>query len=146
MFGFYLTIFNQKIKQSDSILKVLLVARHMILMMGFCAFYNGWIYNDFLSLSINLFGSCYHLVDDQMKLKDPSVHCTYPFGVDPVWSVSGNELTFVNSYKMKVLIHSLFIKLSVIVAVIQMSFGIILKGINSIYFRNAIDFIFEFIP
>jgi V-type H+-transporting ATPase subunit a len=109
----------------------------MILLMGFCAFYNGWIYNDFLSLSFNLFGSCYHLVGDQMELKDPSTHCTYPIGVDPVWSVSGNELTFVNSYKMK---------LSVIVAVIHMSFGIILKGINSVYFRNALDFVFEFVP
>lgn len=27
-----------------------------------------------------------------------------------------------------------------------MSFGILLKGWNSIYFRNAVDFIFEFIP
>ena len=102
MAGLYLTLFNHKIEKSDSVLKVLLVARHMILLMGFCAFYNGWIYNDFLSLSINMFGSCYHLVDGQMVPKDPNVHCTYPIGIDPVWSVTSNELTFVNSYKMKV--------------------------------------------
>jgi len=48
-----------------------------------------------------------------------------------------NELTFMNSYKMK---------LAVIIGVIHMTFGIILKGINAVYFKNWIDFIFEFIP
>jgi len=40
-------------------LKHALIVRHMVLMMGFWAFYNGWIYNDFMSVPINLFGSCY---------------------------------------------------------------------------------------
>lgn len=71
----------------------------MFLMMGFFAFYNGWIYNDFISLSVDMFGSCYKLENEIWLKKDP---CTYPIGVDPVWSVSANELTFVNSYKMKV--------------------------------------------
>jgi V-type H+-transporting ATPase subunit a len=79
----------------------------MVALMGFFAFYNGWIYNDFLSLSLNMFGSCYKL--EQLStnttlppewIKKPD--CTYPIGIDPVWSVSSNELTFVNSYKMKV--------------------------------------------
>lgn len=61
MMGLYMTIYNQRIAKSDSLLKSLLVGRHMFLMMGFCAFYNGWIYNDFLSLSFNMFGSCYKL-------------------------------------------------------------------------------------
>lgn len=84
----------------------MLPARLMILLMGFCAFYCGWIYNDFVSISFDMFGSCYKLVDDEMVLKNPKKHCTYPIGVDPVWSVSSNELTFVNSYKMKVFIFS----------------------------------------
>lgn len=37
-------------------------------------------------------------------------------------------------------------KLSIIVGVIHMTLGIFLKGANTIYFRNYIDFIFEFIP
>ena len=89
-------------KNSDSVFKIMLPARLMILLMGFCAFYCGWIYNDFVSISFDMFGSCYKLVDDEMVLKNPQKHCTYPIGVDPVWSVSSNELTFVNSYKMKV--------------------------------------------
>lgn len=37
-------------------------------------------------------------------------------------------------------------KLSVILGVTHMSLGILMKGFNSIYFKNTIDFIFEFIP
>lgn len=37
-------------------------------------------------------------------------------------------------------------KLSVIFAILQMSLGILMKGINSIYFRKYLDFMFEFIP
>ena len=61
LFGLYLVSQNKAIAKSDSLLKAMLPARHMFAMMGFFAFYNGWIYNDFLSLSINMFGSCYKL-------------------------------------------------------------------------------------
>ena len=37
-------------------------------------------------------------------------------------------------------------KMSVIVGILQMILGLILKGINGIYFEDYIDFIFEFIP
>ena len=37
-------------------------------------------------------------------------------------------------------------KLSVIFAILQMSLGIFLKGLNSIYFRKTQDLLFEFIP
>jgi V-type H+-transporting ATPase subunit a len=37
-------------------------------------------------------------------------------------------------------------KTSVIFGVIQMMFGIILKGMNAIYFNQPLDFIFDFIP
>jgi V-type H+-transporting ATPase subunit a len=99
MFGLYLVHQNQQIAKSDSIFKALLPARHMVALMGFCAFYNGWIYNDFLSLAFNTFGSCYKLENEVWSRKP---NCVYPIGIDPVWSVSSNELTFVNSYKMKV--------------------------------------------
>lgn len=63
--------------------------------------------------------------------------CVYPFGLDPKWYVSSNELAFFNSFKMKI---------SVIFGVTQMMFGIILRGINAIYFKKPLDFICEFIP
>lgn len=37
-------------------------------------------------------------------------------------------------------------KLAVIIGVIHMSFGIILKAVNSLHFRKTLDFVFEFIP
>jgi V-type H+-transporting ATPase subunit a len=45
--------------------------------------------------------------------------------MDPIWSLSNNKLTFVNSVKMK---------MSVIFGVFHMSIGIIIKGLNTIKF------------
>jgi len=63
--------------------------------------------------------------------------CTYPYGMDPKWYITTNELQFFNSYKMK---------LSVIVGVSQMIVGVFLKAINCIHFNHWMDFICEFIP
>jgi V-type H+-transporting ATPase subunit a len=37
-------------------------------------------------------------------------------------------------------------KLAIILGVLQMVFGVILKGCNNIYMKSWVDFIFEFIP
>jgi len=37
-------------------------------------------------------------------------------------------------------------KLAVIIGVTQMTLGICMKGLNSIYFKKYLDFFFEFIP
>jgi len=99
--------------------------------MGLFATYAGFIYNDFFSISLNLFGSCYN--DGERHDKN----CVYRFGIDPVWGISSNDVSFVNSYKMK---------LSVIFGVAQMMLGIVLKGFNAIYFKKKLDFYFEFLP
>lgn len=64
MAGLYMVIFNQKLQNSDSLFKFGLPVRYMVTMMGFFAFYNGWIYNDFISLSFDTFGSCYKLEEN----------------------------------------------------------------------------------
>jgi V-type H+-transporting ATPase subunit a len=49
-----------------------------------------------------LFGpSCYTYTEVQLtaELKDD---CVYPIGVDPAWFMSSQELTFMNSLKMKI--------------------------------------------
>ncbi len=90
-------------------------------------------------MSLNLFGSCYPvkgvIINDQ-PLPAP-VDCVYPFGLDPVWSISTNYLNFVNSLKMKI---------SVIIAVVHMTLGVFVKATNTLYFGKLMDFIFEFIP
>jgi V-type H+-transporting ATPase subunit a len=57
-FGIYLCFKKDTIQHS--ILKMFLPHRYLITMMGFFAFYCGWIYNDFMSISLDIFGSCYN--------------------------------------------------------------------------------------
>lgn len=108
--------------------------RYLLILMGFFAFYNGLIYNDYLSISLNLFGSCYEAKNEEWILKE---NCVYKFGLDPVWLASNSSLNFMNSYKMK---------LSVIIGVTHMLFGVLMKGVNTLYFKNYLDFFCEFIP
>jgi V-type H+-transporting ATPase subunit a len=98
-------------------------------MMGFFAFYCGWIYNDFLGMNVNLLGSCYDIFmkGDGTLDYHHTEGCVYPFGIDPVWGVSSNNLIFVNSLKMKI---------SVIIAIIHMVVGVILKFFNAVYFKR----------
>lgn len=37
-------------------------------------------------------------------------------------------------------------KTSVILGVTQMTFGVILKAMNALYFKESLDFFYEFIP
>ena len=122
--------------------------RYMIAMMGFFAVYAGFIYNDMFSLGLNLFGSRW-VFDGQYNgeveegavavqtAEFGSAESVYPFGLDPMWHVTSNELLFFNSFKMK---------LSVIFGIVQMFAGTCLKGINAIYFKQKLDFLFEFLP
>ena len=63
--------------------------------------------------------------------------CVYTFGVDSRWFQSTNNLAYTNNLKMKI---------SVILAILQMSLGICMKGFNAIHFKRPLDFIFEFVP
>jgi len=122
--------------------------RYMIAMMGFFAIYAGLVYNDCFSLGLNLFGSRWKFEGQDSYSVEEGTYATtkgaygdpsnvYPFGLDPIWHVSGNELLFFNSFKMK---------LSVILGIIQMFGGTCLKGANAIFFDQKYDFYFEFIP
>jgi V-type H+-transporting ATPase subunit a len=154
MFGAFLVLKNESLK--GSMFGAFSSIRYFIFLMGFFATYAGFLYNDFLSLSFNFFGSCYdasttiQCPDDKNSLcypysskNDNPEHpdilttCVYPFGIDPVWAITSNSITYMNSYKMK---------LAVIIGVLQMCIGIILKGVNAISFREPLDFFFEFVP
>jgi V-type H+-transporting ATPase subunit a len=62
--------------------------------------------------------------------------CVYPFGIDPIWYRAEQTISILNSFKMK---------LSVILGVSQMILGILMKGLNAIYFKRWSEFVFEFI-
>ena len=61
----------------------------------------------------------------------------YPLGLDPVWSLSLNELQFNNSLKMK---------LAVILGVLHMTLGIFIKALNNLFFNQRLELFHEFIP
>lgn len=60
--------------------------------------------------------------------------CTYPFGMDPAWSIADNKLEMQNGVKMKA---------SVIFGVLHMSFGIFTKGMNLAYNRQWLEIFTE---
>jgi vacuolar-type H+-ATPase subunit I/STV1 len=61
-------------------------------------------------------------------------NCVYPFGLDSVWMLSSNSLTFSNNIKMK---------LAVIMGIFHMTMGILHKGTNSVFFSRWADFLTE---
>ncbi|XP_065174747.1 V-type proton ATPase 116 kDa subunit a 1-like [Sycon ciliatum] len=120
--------------------------RYIILFMGLFSMYTGLLYNDCFSKSFNIFGSSWHvstrptrdspdviyLAPEDMDTRNP-----YPFGIDPIWQVAENKLTFTNSYKMK---------MSVILGVTQMMFGVVLGAFNHVFFKKYLNIFASFIP
>ena len=133
----YICLKKQHLYYSDSILKGLIKFRYFLLIMGIFSLFCGLIYNDFMGISLSFFNSCYQNDVINMNIVKQKPGCIYPIGIDPKWSVAKNELAFSNSFKMK---------LSVIIGVFQMFLGLILRGLNNIYFKDLISFYFEFIP
>jgi V-type H+-transporting ATPase subunit a len=110
--------------------------RYLIFMMSLFSMYVGLIYNDSFSLPMFFGSSGWTLVESPHE-NHYTFDRTYSFGIDPIWHLADNSLLFLNSYKMK---------LSVILGILQMTFGIVLSVFNSLYFRKPINIYCEFIP
>ena len=114
--------------------------RWFILFMAICGMYCGFVYNEFFGLPINFFGSSYtknpatNQTTDTWSKKPGRV---YPFGVDPIWMFKDNELTFLNSLKMK---------LSVIFGIAQMVFGMALALIKHVHRRDWAEIALVWVP
>ena len=122
----------QKSGKLGEITGMIFGGRYMLLLMGFFAIYMGFIYNDIFSLTLPTFGTSW-------KVSSNFSYMTHvqPFGLDPQWHNAKNALVFQNSMKMK---------MSVILGITQMIFGVFLKTSNAIYFRKPLDFFFECLP
>ncbi|KAL8425148.1 hypothetical protein Efla_006109 [Eimeria flavescens] len=141
LLGLYLVLFSDRLKRHGGMFSSFVPFRYMLALMGFFAFYAGFLYNDLFALGVDIFGSTWteenpDVINGGIRLRRIDTK-TYPFGVDPAWKGASNELLMMNSIKMK---------LSVLIAVVQMGVGVILKGMNAIYFHEKLDFFFEFIP
>ncbi|XP_075240603.1 V-type proton ATPase 116 kDa subunit a 1-like isoform X3 [Convolutriloba macropyga] len=139
-------------KSKNEIFSMFFGGRYVIFLMGLFSVYTGLLYNDLFSKSMNIFGSQWGIpadVADKLKTlsKDDTVqlypessfgdNSPYPFGMDPIWQVAENKLDFLNSFKMK---------LSVILGVMHMMFGVFLSFLNHTYFHKPVNIIGEFIP
>ena len=91
------------------------------------------MYNDFMSIPLNLFDSCYNPKNG----KRLDANCVYPMGVDPIWYGTKQELIFLNSFKMK---------FAVIIGILHMTLGLIQKALNALYFRKYNKLLHEFLP
>ncbi|XP_038151460.1 V-type proton ATPase 116 kDa subunit a [Cyprinodon tularosa] len=158
LFAFWMVRYenNRKLKNTrNEIWNTFFEGRYIILLMGLFSIYTGLIYNDCFSRSLNIFGSGWSakamfkagvwkdnvLHGNPFLTLDPNVtgvfQGPYPFGIDPIWNLASNRLTFLNSYKMK---------MSVILGVIHMSFGVILSTYNHRYFRKKYNLYLVFLP
>jgi len=126
--------------------QVIYDARFLLPMMGFFAFYAGLMYNDFLSLGLDLFGTRYkegpshgHDVEwvPKFDVTNSGGPGPYPFGLDPAWHGATNQLLFVNSMKMK---------LAVLLGVFQMVAGTFLSFANAVYEKSSINFFLQCLP
>lgn len=108
---------------------------------AFCSLYTGFLYNETFGLPINFFGSHYELdvnaTSDGMKYWKKKDKGVYAFGMDPVWFFKDNELIFMNSFKMK---------LSVVMGMCQMVFGMFLSFINHVHRHDIKEILVKWIP
>ena len=109
--------------------------RYIIFLMGIFSMFAGLIYNDIFSLPMALFQSSWTW--DEAKNQMVKTGRTYPFGIDYQWRDAQNSMLFLNSYKMK---------MSIVIGVIHMTFGICLSYVNGKYFKKALNIYCEFVP
>jgi len=155
-FGLWMCIKEKQLesrKIDSEIWKIFFAGRYLISIMAIFSIFTGFIYNDIFSKSLNVFGSSFQVYqsdDHIMKIKDEMVDpaasnehqrgyygTPYMFGVDPIWQVSENKIVFLNAFKMKI---------SIILGVLHMLFGVFLSLGNHKYFGESISIWAEFVP
>ncbi|CAI2350171.1 unnamed protein product [Caenorhabditis sp. 36 PRJEB53466] len=148
----------EKKKIRDEIFNTFFGGRYIMMLMGLFSIYTGMLYNDAFAKSVNVFGSAWSNSYNETQLdwwiarsarkrrqfslelvpeKAFDMENTYPFGVDPVWNIADNRLSFLNSLKMKA---------SVVIGIAQMTFGVFLSLLNHVHFKSYIDILVNFVP
>ncbi|CAG9828962.1 unnamed protein product [Diabrotica balteata] len=150
LFGLYLVLSEKKImamKNKSEIFVIFFGGRYIILLMGIFSFYTGFVYNDIFSKSMNIFGSKWYVnitnisteLHEEIDFlpKKNYMGTPYYIGLDPVWQSAKNKIIFLNSLKMK---------MSIILGIVHMLFGVICSTFNFVHFKKYYSIVFEFIP
>ncbi|CAF0821282.1 unnamed protein product [Rotaria sordida] len=163
VFALWMVIKERSLKdkwRTQEVWTIFFGGRYIILLMGLFSIYTGLIYNDVFSKSLNIFGSSWRVKfgDEILNRRDidtvqlePTPYnysgtreyqqmysgTPYPFGLDPIWQVSENKITFTNSVKMK---------FAIIIGIIQMGFGVFLSLWNHLHFNHRYAIYLEFLP
>ncbi|GLV45480.1 Vacuolar H[+] ATPase 100kD subunit 1 [Carabus blaptoides fortunei] len=135
-------------KSDNEVWNIFFGGRYIIFLMGLFSMYTGLIYNDIFSKSLNIFGSYWRVstpVHEVFKHEhtqltpyhDDYHGSPYPLGLDPIWQMAENKIIFQNAYKMKI---------SIIIGVFHMLFGVCLSLWNHMYFKRPLNIFCEFIP
>ncbi|KAL7727761.1 hypothetical protein ACLKA6_008092 [Drosophila palustris] len=149
LFGAWMVLSEKKlarIKNGGEIWNIFFGGRYIILLMGLFSCYTGLIYNDVFSKSMNIFGSNWInnyntstvLTNKHLQMPpNTSAVGVYPLGLDPIWQLADNKIIFLNSFKMK---------LSIIVGVLHMVFGVCMSVCNFVHFKKYSSIFLEFVP
>ncbi|XP_032300589.1 V-type proton ATPase 116 kDa subunit a isoform X3 [Coturnix japonica] len=145
----------QEALRQGSIWQMFFKGRYLILLMGAFSIYTGFIYNECFSKATVIFPSAWsvatmanhsswssaYLATHPSLTLDPNVtgvfRGPYPFGIDPIWSLATNHLNFLNSFKMK---------MSVVLGIVHMGFGVLLGVFNHVHFRQWHRLVLELLP
>uniref|UniRef100_A0A336KL07 V-type proton ATPase subunit a n=1 Tax=Culicoides sonorensis TaxID=179676 RepID=A0A336KL07_CULSO len=149
LFGGWMCLYETKLSKwkAGEIFDIFFGGRYIILLMGLFGMYAGFIYNDLFSKSMNIFGSEWYPLRNlsvvanggeyQLDPINETTSNAYPLGLDPVWQVSTNKIIFHNTIKMK---------LSIIIGVAHMLFGVCMSIPNHIHLKRKMNIILEFVP
>lgn len=160
LFALWMVLWERRLAKASSneIWLMFFDGRYIILLMGAFSIYTGFIYNDVFAKATNFFGSSWAVPPPEIRFEFNNAtnktiqvaqfmaasrylekgDSVYPYGVDPAWQLApDNKIIFTNSFKMKV---------SVILGVMQMLFGVMLSLVNHINNRSVVSILFEFIP
>ncbi|KAL8346261.1 hypothetical protein RB598_000253 [Gaeumannomyces tritici] len=117
--------------------------RYIALVMAVFSVFTGLVYNDIFSKSMTLWDSAWKWDVPEGWTEGQAVTASlkgsyrYPFGLDPMWHGSENDLLFSNSYKMK---------MSIIMGWAHMTYSLCFSYINARHFKKSIDIWGNFIP
>ncbi|PVU93512.1 hypothetical protein BB561_003238 [Smittium simulii] len=115
--------------------------RYMILMMGIYSIVVGLLYNDIFSRAMHIYSPGWTWPKDikigELVAATQKKGYVYPLGIDPTWHHANNSLLFLNSYKMK---------LSILLGVVHMIFGMVLQVYNARHFHKPINIKHVFLP